>query len=84
MSTPKKTYQPTLTRATAWTAERVAALPQILDVRQLLANAERLEEPELAAICAADITRRRRETLRAGKDAGLKPRPRKKAVAEEA
>ena len=86
MSAPRsKLPPPPLPRTTAWTAERVAALPQILDVRQLLANAERLDEPELAAICAADITRRRRESLRASKElALLKPKPKKKVVVEEA
>jgi hypothetical protein len=84
MSAPKKYLQPVLSRTTTWTVERVAALPQVLDVRQLLANAERLDEPELAAICTADITRRRRESLRASKESGVKPKPKKKAVAEEA
>ena len=84
MSTPKKYLQPVLSRATTWTAERVAALPQMLDVRQLLANAERLDEPALAAICAADITRRRSESLRASKAlALLKPKPKKKKVVVE-
>ncbi len=85
MKTSKNVPPPILSRATTWTAERVAALPQILDVRQLLANAERLDEPELAAICAADIARRRRETLKASKElALLKPKPKKKVVVEEA
>jgi len=69
-----------LPRTTTWTAERVAALPQVLEVRQLLANAERLGEPELAAICAAEITKRRREALRAPKPPGWKPKPKKAPV----
>ena len=86
MSTPKKAMPPPLLpRATSWTAERVAGLPQLLDVRQLLANAERLGEEELAAICNAEITKRRREALRAPKPAGVKPKPRvKKVVVEDA
>ena len=73
-----------LPRTTTWTAERVALLPQVLDVRQLLANAERLGEPELAAICTAEITKRRRAALKAPKPPGWKPKPKKKAVVEEA
>ena len=75
---------PMLPRATTWSAERVSALPQLLDVRQLLANAERLGEEELASICTAEITKRRREALRAPKPAGAKPKPKVKKVAEEA
>jgi hypothetical protein len=77
MSAPKKYLQPVLSRTTTWTVERVAALPQVLDVRQLLANAERLDETELAVICTADLTRRRRESLRASKESGVKPKPKK-------
>jgi len=85
MSPPKqKVPPPILTRKTPWSAERVAALPQVLDVRQLLANAERLGEEELAVICNADITRRRREALKAPKPAGWKPKPKLKKVVEEA
>jgi hypothetical protein len=72
-----------LPRTTNWSAERVAALPQLLEVRQLLANAERLGETALAGICTADIARRRREALKAPKPAGAKPKA-KKPVAEEA
>jgi hypothetical protein len=75
---------PLLTRTTAWSAERVAALPQALEVRQLLENAERLGETELAAICNADLTRRRREALQARKLVVpvRKPKAQKKAVEE--
>lgn len=69
-----------LPRTTNWSAERVAALPQVLEVRQLLANAERLGVPELAAICSAEITKRRREALRAPKPAGWKPKVKKAPV----
>jgi hypothetical protein len=66
MSPPKRPYYepPELSRTTSWTAERVAALPEMLDVRQLLANAERLGEEALAALCTAEIVTRRRESLR--------------------
>ena len=85
MANTKKDPLPLLTRSTTWTAERVAALPQLLDVRQLLANAQRLDEPGLATICEAEITRRRREALRAPKPPGAKPKARpKKPVVEEA
>jgi hypothetical protein len=73
-----------LPRTTSWTAERVAALPQALDVRQLLANAQRLGEEDLAAICAEEITKRRRAALRAPKPPGWKPKPKVKKVVEEA
>jgi len=69
-----------LPRTTTWSPERVAALPQLLEVRQLLANAERLGETALAEICAAEITKRRREALKAPKPAGAKPKPKKAAV----
>jgi len=74
---------PILSRATTWSAERVAALPQVLEVKQLLANAERLGETELAVICTAEITKRRSEALRAPKPKGWKPKA-KKAPVEQA
>jgi hypothetical protein len=83
MSASKKVPLPILSRTTSWSAERIAALPQVLDVRQLLANAERLGEPELAALCAEEITKRRRAALKAPKPAGWKPKPKKKVVEEE-
>jgi hypothetical protein len=41
----------------AWTIEKVRALSQP-EVRQLLANAERLEQPDVAAMCAEVISNR--------------------------
>ncbi len=71
-----------LPRTTSWSAERVAALPQLLDVRQLLANAERLGETALAEICSAEITKRRRESLQARKQNPVPARkPKAKAAA---
>ena len=85
MSSSKKVFlPPILPRETIWSVERVAGLPKLLDVRQLLANAERLGEEDLAAICNAEITKRRREALKAPKPAGAKPRPKVRKVAEEA
>lgn len=68
-----------LPRTTAWSVERVAALPQLLEVRQLLANAERLGETALAQICTAEITKRRRESLQTRK---LNPVPARKPKAK--
>jgi hypothetical protein len=86
MRAPKsKPLPPILPRTTTWSVERVAALPQLLDVRQLLANAERLGETDLAVICTTEITKRRREALRAPKPPGWKPKPKaKKAPVEQA
>jgi len=71
-----------LPRTTTWTAERVAALPQLLEVRQLLANAERLGETALAEICTAEITKRRREALQTRKQNPVPARkPKAKAIA---
>ena len=52
-------------------------------MRQLLANAQRLGEEELAVICAEEITKRRRAALRAPKPPGWKPKPKVKKVVEE-
>jgi hypothetical protein len=53
MSAPGKSPQPSVfgsSRAHDWTPERIARLsPQ--DIKQLRANAERLNEPELAELC---------------------------------
>ena len=78
-----KVPPPIISRSTSWSAERVAALPQVLEVKQLLANAERLGETELAVICTEEITKRRRDALRAPKPAGWKPKPKAKKVPVE-
>jgi hypothetical protein len=84
MSATRKSLAPVmLSRATTWTADRIAKLKEPLDVRQLAANAERLGEPEIAVLCEADLTRRRREKLAAPKPAGWKPKPKPKKVEEE-
>lgn len=58
MSTRKYT-PPLLTRATAWTPERIAAL-STPELRQLHANAQRLQEEDLAAQCAEALGARPR------------------------
>jgi len=75
---------PLLSRTTAWTRERIGALP-MAEVRQLCANAERLQEPEIAALCAEVLTEQRRAALAAAKaakaKAGKGPLPKKTAAA---
>jgi len=50
---------PRLTRVTHWTQERIESL-STPEVRQLQANADRLAEPEIAAICSAVLAARPR------------------------
>jgi len=50
---------PRLTRVTHWTQERIESL-STPEVRQLMANAERLAEPELAALCGTVLAGRPR------------------------
>ncbi len=45
-------------RAEEWTRERIGQLPA-LEITQLRANAERLNEPELAALCSEVLTEAR-------------------------
>jgi 2-hydroxychromene-2-carboxylate isomerase len=80
-----KYLPPELSRSTDWSAERLAKL-SLAELKALQANAERLDEPELAAQCVAQATVTRRAALAAPKPPGWKPRPRsrKKAVEEEA
>jgi len=46
-------------RAALWTQERIEAL-STPELRQLMANAERLAEPELAALCGTVLAGRPR------------------------
>jgi len=46
-------------RVAHWTREKIESLTTI-EVRQLLANAERLAEPEIAALCGAVLDARPR------------------------
>jgi hypothetical protein len=48
-------------RSVAWTTERIDALATP-EVRQLLVNAERLNDPEIAARCNGVLHERRRRT----------------------
>jgi len=50
---------PRLTRVTHWTQERIESL-STPEVRQLKANADRLAEPEIAALCNAVLAARPR------------------------
>ena len=45
---------PILSRATTWSLERIVAL-QLPEIKQLLANAERLQEDDIAALCRQAI-----------------------------
>jgi hypothetical protein len=48
-------------RITKWTKEKLNTLSKI-ELTQLLANAERLKEPEVAAFCRELLTERRKKT----------------------
>ena len=75
MSVPKKVVlPPVLPRATVWTAERIDKLTPA-EVKQLRANAERLQEPEIAALCTRSLQSRPRPPRLAAKAPARKPRP---------
>ncbi len=60
MSTSKKIAPPPLlSRATVWTSERIDKLTPP-EVKQLRANAERLQEPEIAELCTKSLKARPR------------------------
>ena len=63
---------PVLSRATSWTAERIIAL-STPEVKQLRENAERLQEPEVAALCTR-VLKERPRVARSAKP----PAPRRK------
>ena len=48
-------------RITKWTKEKLNTLSKI-ELTQLLANAERLKEPEVAAFCRELLSERRKKT----------------------
>jgi len=50
MRAPKTFVAPVLPRVTAWTLEKISALPP-KEIKQLRANADRLHETEIAALC---------------------------------
>ena len=58
--------------AEKWTADRIAGL-SVADLKQLLANAERLQETELAALCATALTAARSAQWAARRTAAPKP-----------
>ena len=53
-------------RAMEWTRERIDSLSTI-EVRQLRANAERLQEPEVTALCDAVLGTRPRGLAKSAK-----------------
>lgn len=52
-------------RITKWTKEKLNTLSKI-ELTQLLANAERLQEPEVAAFCRELLIERRKKTKATG------------------
>jgi hypothetical protein len=63
-------------RVAHWTREKIESLSTI-EVRQLLETAERLAEPEIAALCGAvlDARPRGRAPVRKAKRKGATPAP---------
>ncbi len=57
--TSRKSPEPVLTRSTQWTAERISALSPP-EIKQLRSNAERLLEPQVAALCTEALKSRPR------------------------
>lgn len=63
-------------RAEEWTSERIAQL-SALDIKQLRANAERLNEPDLAALCSDALKKAKaRPRAQTGSRQGIEPRTR--------
>ena len=71
MSASRRIPEPVLTRSTSWTVERISALT-LPEIKQLRANAERLLEPEIAALCTEVIKARPRVAAVPAK--GAKPK----------
>ena len=70
--------------AEKWSAERIGAL-SVAEIKQLLANAERLQETELAALCATALTAARSAQSAARRTVAPRPRrliPRGRAFQE--
>jgi hypothetical protein len=68
-----KPLLPTLTRSTAWSTDKIAALG-LAEIRALSANAERLGEEEVVALCKEAIS------VRAKKQSALRKLVKKPAV----
>jgi hypothetical protein len=68
-------------RSVDWTKDRIAALPTP-DVRQLRANAERLNDPEIMKRCDAVLDERPRGSGPGAKPRSGAPRSRKKTTPE--
>jgi hypothetical protein len=76
MSAPRKHPAPIiLARTTSWTLERIQAL-STPELRSLHANAERLQEPEVAALCVQTLSQRPRGLPPARPAVKRKPRVR--------
>ncbi|HEX5091963.1 MAG TPA: hypothetical protein VFV84_04655 [Burkholderiales bacterium] len=58
-SSKQRIPPPRLSRVTHWTQERIESL-STPEVRQLKVNADRLAEPEVAALCIAILAARPR------------------------
>jgi hypothetical protein len=71
---------PILSRATTWSLERIVALP-LPEIKQLLANAERLQEDEIAELCKQAIKLRPRTPAVAKPGAKPRAKPKPKAFA---
>lgn len=72
-STARKYLPPTLTRSTAWSTDKIANLG-LAEIRALSANAERLGEEEVVALCKEAIS------VRAKKQSALRKITKKPAV----
>lgn len=77
-ATRSKFPPPILSRATTWSLERIVAL-QLPEIKQLLANAERLQEEEIAALCKQALKVRPR-TVAAKKPGAKKPAAKPKVL----
>jgi hypothetical protein len=73
-------------RSVSWTRERIAALSTTAEIKQLRANAERLNEPEIMERCDAVLSERRKAVAAAAKAGNSAPRSggKKRAVTGEA
>ena len=75
MSAPaarNKFLLPTLTRSTAWSAEKISAL-SLAEIRTLSTNADRLGEEEVVAMCKEAISQRAKKQSALRKTAVKKP-----------
>lgn len=69
MATAKLAISPKRTRSVEWTLERIGTLDTI-GIRNLRANSERLDDPEIMKRCDAVLTERRRASRLAAHSSG--------------